>query len=139
MKTIRKNCFETNSSSTHSLTIFTKNKTYTKKDTKHLRGLEVECGEFGWENKTYTSPIDKASYFWTLAQSNKKLHEKLQEVGRRTGLIFVKPEADSRHYVDHGSEHYENFISAYPELKTIDGLIGMIVSDAELETGNDNE
>lgn len=59
---VRRNVFETNSSSTHSVTIFPGN--------KHIPDLEylnIKTGEYGWEIEAYTSIDDKLSYALTFA------------------------------------------------------------------------
>ena len=57
MKIIRKNVFETNSSSTHSISISKLNDYILPKE------INFTFGEFGWEFSKYTSSFDKASYF----------------------------------------------------------------------------
>ena len=64
MKTIRRSVFETNSSSTHSITIA---------DSGGLKGtlpcnggvIEVGGGEFGWEHEEYTDALTKLQYLVT--------------------------------------------------------------------------
>lgn len=58
-KIIRKNTFETNSSSTHAICIATDS------PLSFPDFVEFEIGEFGWECKTYYLFINKASYLYT--------------------------------------------------------------------------
>ena len=72
MKQIRKNVFETNSSSTHSVSISNKNSTYygsTVLDTfidKCDNKAHVKFGEFGWEIESYNLPYNKLQYIVTM-------------------------------------------------------------------------
>ena len=72
-RTIRRGVFETNSSSTHSISI-----KYAKKEIMEARGadlvkhsldikgvLHLECGEFGWEEITYNDFRYKLAYLAT--------------------------------------------------------------------------
>ena len=76
-KQIRQGVFETNSSSTHSMCIHPGNKYV-----PNMSKLEIETGEFGWEEETYYGMDDKLSYALTYAlggNSNKYI-EMLNEV-----------------------------------------------------------
>ena len=67
MKTqIRRNIFETNSSSVHAITV-TKNKV---KDIYTGYSINFEVDEFGWEHRTYYDFTDKARYLWTAVINN---------------------------------------------------------------------
>ena len=68
---IRNSVFETNSSSTHSVSISNKRSYYYGKDClENYIGLDnkvhVEFGEFGWEMEHYYSPYDKLQYIVTM-------------------------------------------------------------------------
>ena len=56
---VRKNTFETNSSSTHAICIATESKVI------YPSSLHFELDEFGWEWDTLASPERKASYLFT--------------------------------------------------------------------------
>lgn len=71
MKTIRRNVFETNSSSTHSVSVSNKNSSYCEDyclnpfidyDDK----VHVRFGEFGWEIDSYGTPYGKLQYVVTM-------------------------------------------------------------------------
>lgn len=59
-KSIRRNVFETNSSSTHSICITKRNILDQKQDY-----IEFSTGEYGWGYDTLNSPYEKASYLYT--------------------------------------------------------------------------
>jgi hypothetical protein len=67
MKQIRRNVFETNSSSTHSISI---RKDYPLENSWLFVDddgyIHAEFGEFGWEIESYTGQIDKLSYLLTM-------------------------------------------------------------------------
>lgn len=60
MKIIRRNTFETNSSSTHAIAI-PKEPSY-----KKLSHVDFKWGEFGWEYEVYYDTFSKASYLYTM-------------------------------------------------------------------------
>ena len=71
MKQIRRNVFETNSSSTHSVSISSNNSKYY--DSISLNAfidydnkVHIRFGEFGWEIEDYNSPYDKLQYIITM-------------------------------------------------------------------------
>lgn len=66
MKKIRKGVFETNSSSTHSLSV-----SKLKKESYTLSFPDtLTFGEFGWGYERLTSPVKKAEYIITLVRYN---------------------------------------------------------------------
>lgn len=139
MKTIRSNCFETNSSSTHSVTIDNSS------ETTHLskiKNKKIKCSDFGWEYEKFNDFETKASYFWTLVNQNEdipNLREYLEKIAEEYKFILVKPKNDSYSCVDHGTEHYENFIKKYPKLKTKKGLAKFLFNkNSWIFLGNDN-
>ena len=71
MKVIRRGVFETNSSSTHSITLTRKPFTPTPwsqfEGTGEGKVVVVYPGEFGWEMRSYDDPETKASYALTYA------------------------------------------------------------------------
>jgi hypothetical protein len=143
MKTIRTNCFETNSSSTHSITI---DDSYVLKE--NPRGKHVAPGEFGWEHAKFNTFEAKASYFWTLAQHDQweetrvggSLKERMQRIAALYGFELHASATDSWSYVDHGWEHYADMTMNHPWLLTDEGLYSFLVSDScWIMTGNDNQ
>ena len=67
MKTIRNNMFETNSSSTHSITLRSRDKssTYFESESADINRFVISLGEYGWEWKTYDTPTDRLRYLLT--------------------------------------------------------------------------
>lgn len=142
MKTIRTNCFETNSSSTHSITI---DDSYVLKEDPKNR--LVAPAEFGWEQSKSNSFDIKASYFWTIAQTDNynwdllggSLKERMIRLASLHGFELSLESADSYCYVDHGAEHFEDMAERYPDLITDEGLYSFLVSEScWITTGNDN-
>lgn len=71
MKQIRNSVFETNSSSTHSVSISHKKSYYNDNDclSEHIdydNKVHVELGEFGWEVEHYSMPYEKLQYIATM-------------------------------------------------------------------------
>lgn len=65
MLQIRKNVFETNSSSTHSLVISNKERSYDYTLPVEDGVLTIPFGEFGWGPDILSTPIEKLSYLIT--------------------------------------------------------------------------
>lgn len=73
MKNIRHGVFETNSSSTHSISINRNTEGLMETLPVSENGeIEIEPGEFGWELEEYSDPMYKASYALTWAKQNEK-------------------------------------------------------------------
>lgn len=69
MRSTRNYVFETNSSSTHSIS-FTSRDNYLEENRIAIDGdgyMHVKFGEFGWEVCTYTDQYNKLSYLLTMA------------------------------------------------------------------------
>lgn len=71
MKAIRSNVFETNSSSTHSVSVSSKNSSYDNHDCldafkDYDNKVHVEFGEFGWEICNYDTPYEKLQCLVTM-------------------------------------------------------------------------
>ncbi len=143
MKVTRRNVFETNSSSTHSITI-AGGKEY-KVDSLPLRDdgiCWVYPGEFGWETESYNDAVTKASYALTWAKSYGEAEavDMLRDViAKETGtkVKFVRSSDDEYHawgYIDHQSDD-----AAKDAFKSSEALRDFIFNPAsELRTDNDN-
>ena len=111
MKTIRRNTFETNSSSTHCVTICNSSETYSP-ITFDNTILEVTPGEFGWEYEFYDDFEDKVSYAYTYAINSgtpedlELLKEVILENTNIEKIVFNQIENRwySTGYIDHQSE-----------------------------------
>ena len=147
MKTIRTNCFETNSSSTHSITIDSTMISAKRWVGSDIAGRKIYPGEFGWEWKKFSSFEKKASYFWTLVAEyscedgpRKQLRDRLGRLAEKYNFELMSSDRDTYAYVDHGLEHYEKFLRMHPELNTDAGLYEFLTSkSAWIMLGNDNE
>lgn len=139
MRTIRTNCFETNSSSTHSITIDSS----THGNTRNVRGAKIYPGEFGWDWNRFNDFLTKASYFWTLVVDHPNDHpdlkERMERLAEKHEFTLLPIKAGSYCYVDHGWEHYKKFIGLHPELNTDAGLFDFLTSKScWIMLGNDN-
>lgn len=158
-KQVRNNVFECNSSSSHSLTI---DNSYTGKNEPDLRFPSmVYGGEFGWEFRKFNDFKTKASYLWSIVCDydfeNTATHEyfsthypdswsnlkclydnlKLLETEGKLRLIEKRPE--EYWYVDHGFEHWDNYVKNYPVLKTPEGIWEFLTKSSYwVFLGNDN-
>lgn len=114
MKKIRKNVFETNSSSTHSISIARGDNSYLteipspKKDGK----IYINSGEYGWEVCVYHNVQDKLSYAATYALNYADHHldtltEVIKEFTGAEEVIYdngIKSDNWGDHgYIDHQS------------------------------------
>lgn len=136
MKTIRSNTFETNSSSTHSITIDTVN----YKNKQIPQEITIPCGEFGWEFKKFNDFLTKASYFLTLSQNNEHLKSRMVRLSQKYEFNLEMPAEKDFVYVDHGSEHYDSWIREYPQIDTDDGLWEFLTHEScWIILGNDNQ
>ena len=137
---IRKSLFETNSSSTHSITIQERGD-FTS--IKHDGLITLSGGEFGWEWERYTDPMIKANYCAVYAKQygNQENEEMLKEgMERQTG---AQVEISAQHeeyekpyysYIDHQSDSV-----ALKVFESADSLKNFIFGlNSVLFTGNDN-
>ena len=136
MQTIRECVFETNSSSTHSVSIKLDREHETEKSIAELKShiltdgfLHVSCEEFGWGPEWFNDPLNKLSYLitlicevnnidgWYSEANNDDLRAQLEEVEDFQYLSnYIKkliPECNGIYvdnfdgYIDHQS--YEGF------------------------------
>ena len=144
MKTIRKNTFETNSSSTHSITVARKNVAIPVTE----QNIFVEIGEFGWEFKTYDTPQEVLSYLYTAIccnykQDYKKYTDKIDKVlaeNTKTKVEWQEPKFDeygylNDGYIDHGYELAEWLETLFEN----EELLLRTIFFGVVETGNDND
>jgi hypothetical protein len=146
-KSIRRNVFETNSSSTHSMCI-TKNNILDQKQNE----LSFRIGEFGWETDMLISPEEKAAYLYTALIIRNKLDllQKVKEYLIMNSIQFdmQPPQYDDDYdessdyrflkygYIDH-SDELDDFIegACEDENKLMRFLFS---SESFIKTGNDN-
>ena len=135
MEQIRRNVFETNSSSTHSMAI-------PQGDAKFPKHINFCLGEYGWE----TDSVDPASYLWTAICYNypediEKYRNKLSEICGKYKIDsnYQMPKYDGYNfmeygYIDHGYE-LNDFINMLFE---DDNKLIKFISHGLVFTGNDN-
>lgn len=149
MITIRNNVFETNSSSTHTITISSDN--YIDKNL-HYRDnvINIYFGEFGWEVEKYTDFYSRASYAITLCKYDENKFNQVVDMissyfdGLKVLVIqtngvsiesYDELDIDFAGYVDHQSwdeSHDEIFTSS-------ESLYDFLFSDnSYFNTDNDN-
>ena len=138
MKIIRNNVFETNSSSTHVISI-TKHNDYNIP--KHIN---FKFGEFDWEYKTYKDMESKASYLYTMTQYfNGKYMKKIMEYLDKEGITYTFEDGKVNEYgwndnghIDHGAYSSE-IIEGILESK--EKFFRYLFDDRSyITTGNDN-
>lgn len=153
-KTVTRNgFFETNSSSTHSITI----KRSYKLDTSFILepdgSLLIHPGEFGWEWETYRDCRSKASYCLTWLKEMEIEYKKdvsvqtqifidvLKKNTKATDVTFVPRINDYNEwgYIDHQSieDGGGALAPAWKDAQTLETFI--FSTESILQTGNDNE
>lgn len=154
MQTIRKNVFETNSSSSHSLTMDAADVVTIPFSKEELRSgsILVGLGEYGWEWHRYYSPKGKIAYLLTqllceqgtpsgtaesataeLCAENNKVAILCEVVKEHTGCyLLIAP--DSGGYVDHESVGLG--IELFDDKEALRKFI--FSENSFVETGNDN-
>lgn len=134
MKVIRRNVFETNSSSTHSICIVKEDILDSKQN-----HIDFRTDEYGWEHDTLHSTFEKASYLYTgiLYNGQLELIDGIKAILDKNNITytFENPDHDSG-YIDHGGELRE-FLAEYclDENKLMRFLFS---SKSFIITGNDN-
>ena len=138
---IRKNVFETNSSSTHAICI---SKDIISK-TSLPDHVEFTHDEFGWEFAVHEDTFTKASYLYEAIHScydDEELTEKLNQLESMLNEYNItcefEPTKDLKWgdgYIDHGYETID-FVNAVLDDK--DKLITYLFGDSFVVTGNDN-
>ena len=165
-KQIRQGLFETNSSSTHTITISTTDEYKNVKLEDDVIGFGT--GEFGWEYEEYDDLYNKAAYLWTgIVESDYftpeqivKIKENIKKVLSEYGLsAYFDPYETCSYersdgttkvycrmlrsgYIDHAYNLYEWFDELFPNHgEDIDGemLMQFLFNPGSyIQTGNDN-
>ena len=132
MKTIRHNVFETNSSSTHSISINADTQLFDS--ITHDGTIVLGHGEYGWEFDTYYSALSKADYCaLDMGGDPVKKEMLIRVIKNHTGakdVIF-----DLTGYIDHQSAGTSD--DAFKNDETLKAFI--FGKGSYLETGNDND
>lgn len=104
MELIRLNCFETNSSSSHSISI-TKGSSPVYTTMEHNGTIEIKGGEFGWEYEKTNNALTKATYaciqFMHSQEGLQQVLDIIKEQTMANEVIFLGN--DNNSYIDHDS------------------------------------
>jgi hypothetical protein len=155
MLQVRKSIFETNSSSTHAITIANNADDDFKKNLP--KELEFGTGEYGWEFERYNDVKNKANYLFTgilYCDLCDEYLPKIKEILSNWGVEAIFPELAKKKseyaekgwyyvladgddgYVDHGGE-LKDFFKAICNDETL--LMNYLFSgESFVATGNDN-
>jgi len=149
MKQTRNGVFETNSSSTHSISILGKDKFIYPKFIP-----AIEFGEYGWEEESYSAFTDKLSYVITMLATLNGV-DKIEDFLNLKEFVWLK-EAVEQHcgqplevkpldgwsplgYVDHQSNDVLNEFLSSDELEFKIKVLEFIFNEKYgFETDNDN-
>ena len=140
---IRRNVFETNSSSTHSICITKSNRSISD-CTEKYENVNFVTGEFGWENEIYKETASKATYQYTaiaeLGNCNminkKKCIDFITKTLFENNISCTFTEGDY-YYIDHCGELVDFVNSVCHSQKR---LLKYLFSDESfIITGNDND
>ena len=145
MKRIRTGVFETNSSSTHSITVANSGN-YTSIAPNRDGTIEIAAADFGWEQETYCDPESKLAYLliyvrdWIRDELKKELCYGLLEqvvLGHchATSLEFNDDDGQGGH-IDHQSVEGEALNWIFRDSETIKNFV--FDRESILETDNDN-
>ena len=156
MKQIRKNLFETNSSSTHVITIANNNEDDFKNNLPET--IKFYVGGYGWEFERYDDMQSRANYLFTgiLVNGLGECMDKIKNILNKWNVeaIFpelvkvkyeysdgfyyaLKDEPNKYFYIDHSSE-LEDFIKELCDDETL--LMNYLFSpESFIATGNDND
>ena len=136
MKNIRKSCFETNSSSSHSLVIDHTNTCLTSIAPDADGCIRLPGNSYGWEWEKYTDALSKADYCAAHAENNTSLQEMLRQViMEQTGAKDVFFGAPSKY----GSIDHQSIGTASEAFASDEALRNFIFNPkCILYTGNDN-
>ena len=165
MRIIRKNTFETNSSSTHSITLCDKDcgyNTYIDNGQDYEGTLHVDLAKYGWEWKWISTPYEKLQYVLTqIAQTlccitdymdtneddeDEAREEIYQSDDFQTILYYVKKNTDFDTieigdldgHIDHGS--YVNTLYELCDETGCDSIEDFLFnSSIKIRQGNDND
>lgn len=138
MKNIRYNIFETNSSSSHSISLSDISDGIMNTIKCNNKGIiTLVGGDFGWEYQKYNDPLTKANYCVTDQYHRPDNIEILKEVIKdHTGCKKVNIELSTNAYIDHQSRGTTDDIFSLGK----EAIRQFIFNDrAYLFTGNDND
>ena len=151
---VRKNIFETNSSSIHSLVIGNNNENIYENLPSEIY---FNGGEYGWENEVYNDIENKANYLYTGIVKNNLVDElvpKIKDILSKWNITPIFQETYKKvfydntmsddfrnneefYYIDH-SYALQDFLNTVCNNEEL--LMNFLFSDGSfIETGNDND
>jgi len=150
MKKIRNAVFETNSSSSHSISVSDVNSDELMDNVMVMDendNVVVEPGEFGWEEEVYNDSVTKASYMLTYIKNycgdrESEFEEMLKDVIKeQTGCndVIFNESGDKYYnygYIDHQSSSNDQLHWVFENKETLRQFI--FNRESILETDNDN-
>lgn len=142
MKTVRHAVFETNSSSTHSISINSDTELYGSITPDENGVITLTGGRFGWEWKRYNDCLTKANYCAIDSDGSDEKRNMLREViMEHTGAsdvvfqVTTSYKDDEYSYIDHQSVG-----TSHPTFSSKENLKNFIFNrNSYLFTGNDND
>jgi hypothetical protein len=142
MKNIRNKVFETNSSSTHSVSIVPNTDGIYDTIIPIDGTIILTGGEFGWEWEKYNTALVKANYaavFTQFSPAEDQRNLLIEVLKEQTGARRIKFSLTKRAYIDHQSSYIENGEArkAFENKETLRNWI--FNPKCYLFTGNDNE
>lgn len=145
MKKIRQKTFETNSSSTHSITVNLKTPLIPIKGAD----LYVPIGEFGWEYETYGDITNLLSYLYTgilLSCEDEKDNsyiEKRQHIEKllapyNINIKWQEPDFSNGYLEEGYIDHSDEILDFVNDMMNDDELLLKYIFNGIVQTGNDN-
>lgn len=144
MKTIRQSIFETNSSSSHSITISRSSKLLDSIGLEDDGSVHIYPGDFGWGVDVFKDPETKASYCYTYAENyaapekfNLLTEVLLEQTGAKKVIYHKEAEpqvGSGAGYIDHQSQ--DTCEKAFRNKETLKRFI--FNPESILIIGNDN-
>jgi len=140
---IRKSCFETNSSSSHSVTLSGEDKEFIL-DTIYPNSqgvVEIKTTDFGWEWFKHNDAATKAAYAYQQYKHDLEktalIIEVIKEQTAAKNVIFSTNSDSSESYIDHASTVFEGNFLKFDTKEEIRNFI--FNKNSWLFGGNDNE
>jgi len=137
VRKIRKNIFETNSSSTHAICI-SKEKLQGYPADNRKSKLFFRHGSFGWASNIYDDVENKAAYLYQTI-CDLCYFDRLRQIRGwldECNIECVFEEMDKCGYVDHAEDSYEWLSEVLKDKET---FITYLFGDSFVVTGNDND
>lgn len=137
MKEIRRNIFETNSSSVHAIVIKNDGKVVIPNHIQEIIEFEDPELDFGWERAYYTEAREKLAYLYEATVYFTDLRPVLLRYADEIGIHVLTSNVESDWcHIDHADE----FGDIYKILKDIDSFKQFVFCpDSFITTGNDND